>query len=124
MAAAMLGVRRNEWDDRSVDHRTLQVAHDLLAAVWRFRADPQQMDAFAAVASIDDWLPWLGREVAGWRQHPILVHQMRLVVEHGNALTGQAAEAALAWHLLDSYDDVPWRTDWRDAIWAGYQRTT
>ena len=63
------------------DHRTLQHAHDLLAAAWRFRNDFQQgVLPFVDKKSIDEvptlWLDWLRHEIAGWIDYP---HRVRLV---------------------------------------------
>ena len=55
----------SEWGTvESFDHRTLQGAHDLLAAVWRFRNDFRQSELpFVNKNSLDEvqelWLDWL-----------------------------------------------------------------
>ena len=82
------------------DHRTLQRAHDLLAAVWRFRYDARQfelsvdprhpcwvrplVDREAPVKSHDllaevpaRWLGWLREEVDGWLHSPHLVRSVQ-----------------------------------------------
>ena len=82
------------------DHRTLQRAHDLLAAVWRFRHDARQfelsldvchprwsrplVDREAPVKPHDllaevpgRWLDWLREEVDGWLHSPHLVRSVQ-----------------------------------------------
>lgn len=100
-----------------IDHRSLQTAHDLIAATWRFRSQIVQRHLpFAdGEADLDQdnkladrWLLWLKQEVRSWYDAPHLVHQLMTIVEHGNTDTCYAAEDALGKSLLERYADVPW----------------
>lgn len=120
-------------------HRTLQGAHDLLAAVWRFRHDAKQFQLFVEVRHprwgrplIDPgtpvrphdplaqvparWLNWLCEEVEGWMYLPHLVRSVQLVLANQNEPAGYVAESKLSIDLLDRFEDVPWRPDLRAAI--------
>lgn len=95
------------------DHRTLQFAHDLLAAAWRFRNDFRQMelpllssDGGADVGAL--WLDWLRSEVASWDGAPHLVRAVSATLADQNRPPGYTAETFLAHSILDRFRDVPW----------------
>lgn len=106
-----------EWGEvGSYDHRTLQDAHDLLAAVWRFRTDLRQLELsleragepFTPRTPEAVWLSWLHREVETWIEAPDLVRNVQLILTHQNEPTGYIAEARLCLTLLNRFSDVPW----------------
>lgn len=105
------------------DHRTLQGAHDLLAAVWRFRHDVRQAELLLErrpeplVPHTPEnlWLWWLRGEIQSWVWHPDLVRDVQLILANQNLPVGYAAESRLCLALLDRFSDVPWTPNWRDA---------
>lgn len=119
-----------EWGTiEHFDHRTLQNAHDLLAAVWRFRHDCRQL-LLPFVPTVEDpldeaqslWLDWLRREIAGWIEHPDLVRLVQLILTNQNKPLGNMAEAQLSLHIVDWFADVPWYRDRRKALEASVAR--
>ena len=123
------------------DHRTLQRAIDLLAAVWRFRHDARQfelsvdvrhprwrrplVDREAPVKPHDllaevpgRWLDWLREEVDGWLHSPHLVRSVQLVVANQNEPAGYVAESQLELDLLGRFEDVPWIPELRAVVEA------
>ena len=110
-----------EWGTiESFNHRTLQHAHDLLAAVWRFRHDFRQLALpFVRKEPLDEaprlWLDWLRREVAGWIRYPDRVRLVQLILTNQNERRGHMAEAQLSLNIIDGFTDVPWHRKWREA---------
>ena len=105
------------------DHRTIQGAHDLLAAVWRFYNDYRQRElAFKYTNDLDGlkekWLGWLRAEVTDWNTHPKLVRLIQLILTNQNTPPGYIAEAQICLDILDRFFTVPWDPRWRD----GYQK--
>ena len=120
------------------DHRTLQGAHDILAAVWRFRHDVRQFELFVEMRwgwpLIDPgtpvephdllaevpgrWLAWLREEVEGWSALPHLVRLVQLILANQNEPAGYRAESQLSVHLFDQFEDVPWIPKFRAAYEA------
>lgn len=103
------------------DHRALQLAHDLLAAAWRFRYDMRQaelpLERNRECESPEiHWLRWLRDEIEGWVWHPGLVRSIQLILAHQNRPIGYAAETRLALGILDRFPDVPWRKTLREAL--------
>jgi hypothetical protein len=95
------------------DHRTLQDAHDLLAAAWRWRSDVVQIGLpFAGdnSALTRIWLDWLREEVRGWWRQPALVTTCADILRHSNEPRGHAAEQSLAELLRQRFADIPWIT--------------
>lgn len=98
----------------SIDHRTLQEAHDLLAAAWRFRTCPSQgrLPLNGAEprshATRDVWLAWLADEVRSWLDRPHLVRHVIDICRAQNAPRGYAAEDELAFALKERFSDVLW----------------
>lgn len=110
-----------EWGSvRTCDHRTLQGAHDLLAAAWRFRNVSRQGSSpfdreTRSVEPESLWLEWLGAEVANWVEHPSLVRNVQLILANQNQQLGYIAESSLCLGILDRYPDVPWKPEFRAA---------
>ena len=103
-----------EWGTvESFDHRTLQEAHDLLAAVWRFRNDIRQTGMpFVDGHSLDEvqelWLDWLRNEIDRWFEYPERVRWVQLILTNQNKPSGYVAEAQLALNIINGFSDVPW----------------
>jgi hypothetical protein len=113
-----------DWSAQPCDHRVLQVAHDLLAATWRFRFDHAQLDLLdPAKPSVDAWLGWLEDEVAGWWRHHGLLRSVRISVDRQNTVAGYHAEASVAHRLLGLHDQVPWLESWRATIEEDHRAT-
>ena len=103
----------------SFDHRTLQHAHDLLAAVWRFRNNLRQSELFADTDSVNEvqtlWLDWLRREVAEWIDYPDRVRLVQVILANQNSPLGYIAESELAINIIDGFPRVPWDRRLREA---------
>lgn len=122
-AAALLGQEPPAVTKvEGIDHRSLQTAHDLIAAAWRYRSQIVQRRLPFADGETDldqdnklagRWLSWLKAEVRSWYDAPHLVHELMTIVEHCNSDRGYVAEDALGKSLLARYDDVPWSDNHR-----------
>lgn len=103
-----------EWGTvESFDHRTLQGAHDLLAAAWRFRNAFRQSELpFVNKNSLDEaqklWLDGLRNEVDRWINYPERVRWVQLILTNQNKPLGYIAEAQLALNIINGFSDVPW----------------
>jgi hypothetical protein len=99
--------------DLKVDHRTLQEAHDILAAVWRHRTNSVQPELFGPIADKSSpkqaWLSWLQDELRTWDSDPHLIRLTWSIIENQNVKIGYDAEAALSEALFNRYRDVPWK---------------
>ena len=110
-----------EWGTiDSYDHRTLQGAHDLLAAAWRFRNDFRQTELpFVDQNFLDKvqqlWLGWLRHEISEWLRRPDLVRLVLLILTNQNKSPGYIAEAQLALKIMYDFSDVPWDQKLRKA---------
>ncbi|MDR5654661.1 hypothetical protein [Ruixingdingia sedimenti] len=96
------------------DHRTMQEAHDLLAAVWRCRTCGAQgrlpyenVDPWPE-PKVADWLSWLDNEVTSWIKAPRLVRAVQMILANQNQEQGYQAEEELAAALVARFPDVPW----------------
>ena len=114
----------SEWGTvDGFDHRTLQHARDLLAAVWRFRNDFRQAGLpFVEKHSLDEvqthWLDWLRHEIDGWIEYPHRARLVQLILTNQNELLGHIAEAQLSLDIINWVTDVPWDQKWRKAYEA------
>lgn len=109
-----------EWGMISAcDHRTLQDAHDIIAAAWRFRYDLRQaelpLDRNSKYKNSRTpegiWYDWLRTELEGWLWDAQLIRDVQLILENQNKPKGYAAEARLSLGLLSRFRDVPWRSN-------------
>ena len=108
--------RRKTWGAvNCYDHRTLQDAHDLLAAAWRFQdggSYRQGKLSFAGEAPFDDvqvlWLNWLRHEVDGWTSSPHLVRSVQIILSNQNKPLGYMAESKLCLDIFDRFSNIPW----------------
>ena len=113
-----------EWDTiESFDHRTLQNAHDLLAAAWRFRNDFRQLALSFVDQNFPDkvqqlWLDWLRHEMAEWLRRPELVRLVLLILTNQNKPPGYVAEAELSLKIMCDFSYVPWDPELRKAYEA------
>ena len=102
----------------SFDHRTLQGAHDLLAAAWRFEASPPQ-SALPLVQRRDPepsearWLEWLESEVLAWTDEPYMIRLVQIVLTNQNQPKGYEAESTLERLIVDRFHQVPWHKELR-----------
>ena len=111
------------------DHRTLQMAHSLIAATWRYRFAPidrtfpfadQNPEYSADVSRMRGWLKWLEAEIGQWIEAPHLVRSVEIILTHQNQDEGYAAEEVLYRDLINHFHDVPWE----DPIRAAYSSVT
>lgn len=122
LATTLLGNERHAtWQPVSTyDHRTLQMAHDLLAAAWRFRTESRQRNLFWDPTERTpleiQWLDWLRQEVSGWTYHAYLVAYVMTILNNQNRPAGDKAESQLCLALMNLYGDVPWNPNLRCAI--------
>jgi len=105
------------------DHRSLQGAHDLLAAAWRYEflnptprlpLLPENQDFRSGPADMA-WLEWLRGELTSWIKAPLLVRLVQNILTNQNQPLGYAAEAKLAIEILDRFPAVPWLPTLREA---------
>ncbi|WP_420722796.1 hypothetical protein [Hwanghaeella sp. LZ110] len=115
----------DEWGTiERIDHRTIQPAHDLLAAAWRFRHDlrqselrlERQPDTLVPPTHENLWLRWLRAEIESWVWSPSLVRYVQLILTNQNQPIGYTAESKLALALIERFSEVPWTSGWRDAF--------
>lgn len=116
-AKAVLDDQRHEgWGEvESYDHRTLQGAHDLLAAVWRYRHADRQATLGCTASLETSWLDWLHAEVSGWIDHPGMVRAVQILLTNQNKPLGCTAETYLCRSILARFSDVPWKLARRQA---------
>ena len=97
-----------------IDHRTLQDAHDLLAAAWRYknRSLRQLNLSFQTnrheLSTKTRWLQWLRDEAESWNERPDIVRYIQIILTSQNDDRGYVAERALATALQDKFYEVPW----------------
>ena len=97
------------------DHRTLQGAHDLLAAVWRYKHDYILQKEIPDFQLHDSsriellWLNWLRGELLSWIDNPHLVCSIQLILANQNQSMGYAAEARLKLDIMNRFSYIPWR---------------
>ena len=91
------------------DHRTLQSAHDYLAAWWRWKhSHTHRLEH----ATAEDWLLWLRHEVKTWTTHaPHLARLVTKVLLNQNMDAGYVAEADLLEELHRHYAGMPTTVD-------------
>ncbi len=102
------------------DHRTLQLAHDLLAAAWRFREDFQPRllpfrEAEPGVPAEELWLEWLRNEVKRWIDRPEWVRSVQLILTNQNKPVGYLEECRLCLGIMDDFA-VPWMGNLREVL--------
>lgn len=102
------------------DHRTLQLAHDLLAAAWRFREDFQPpllpfRDVEPAVPAEELWLGWLRNETKRWIDRPAWVRSVQLILTNQNKPVGYLEECRLCLGITDDFA-LPWSDNLREAL--------
>ena len=97
------------------DHRTLQDAHDLLAAAWRFQDGGNYRQGklpFEGENPFDEvqvlWLDWLRHEVDGWTASPHLIRSVQKILSNQNKLLGYMAESKLCLDIFDRFSNIPW----------------
>ena len=96
--------------EEQIDHRTMQAAHDYLAAVWRFKVRPTEPllpieEPEPPVASYH-WLTWLRNDVRTWNEKPEIVRAVLEVRRNQNSERGYAAEDELMRLLRIEYRSI------------------
>ncbi|NDB68818.1 MAG: hypothetical protein EB015_12595 [Methylocystaceae bacterium] len=100
------------------DHRTIQFAHDLLAAAYRYKCSV----SFETMLSVkidkpkDHWITWSSIEVQSWWKTPNLLQNFLIIMACQNEPYGYLAETRLCLGLLDRFPDVPWEPDLKEAF--------
>ncbi len=111
------------------DHRTLQRAHDFLAATWRFRNDFRQLELSLAKHSETHvpctpeslWIFWLRDELKKWISEPDMIRYVQLILTNQNQPIGYKAEDKLGQSLLYRFSDVPWMPGWERSCETYYE---
>ena len=131
------------------DHQTLQAAHDILAATWRFRHASSFRQRWHQSADIPpdlpiwdmiepgrpaDWLRDLEAETKSWRQggfglevsvsyqrNPRLADLVVRILENQKTPVGYRAQMQLAWELVNRFKDVPWDQLWLSSVKSDYE---
>ena len=110
--------RHHDWGTvYTFEHHTLQNAHTVLAAAWRFRNDHRQPELPYEPGNPLErvqrhWLDWLNQEVADWTTQPNLIRLVQLILTNQNDVPGFTARAQLGLELLGRFSDVPWNEEW------------
>lgn len=106
------------------DHRTLQSAHDLLAAVWRWAHINPKLGADEPTSHTIEgaWLMWLTDEVGSWIDEPEFIRLFQIILSNQNEDIGYAAEAELCIRVMDKFDYVAWSRDQYFAFMKDRQR--
>lgn len=113
------------------DHRTLQSAHDCLAAAFRFKNDGRQLKLRLEPnlypsnlkTSKDFWFYWLSNEVENWVWEPSLVRCVQIILANQNQPVGYEAESRLTLEILDRFPEVPWDENLREAAEQNLDKT-
>jgi hypothetical protein len=90
-----------KWDrEFQFDHPTLQLAHDLVAAAWRFDCLETELPLFffqldREVVIERKWRAWLQNELSLWRDQPAIVRNVTIVLGNQNVENGYHAEDLL-----------------------------
>jgi hypothetical protein len=100
------------------DHRTIQFAHDLLAAVYRYKVlvSSQDLASNRIEEPTSSWITWFCIEVQSWWKAPALLENFLAILTHQNEPYGYLAETRLCLAILDRFRDVPWTPDLREAF--------
>jgi hypothetical protein len=103
-----------------VDHRTLQVAHDIVAAAWRWMdtwRNPELGYASRNYETLEEaWLGWLREEVDGWIDQPEVIRLVQVILSNQNEDVGYVAETKLGLILIDRFPSVDWMPMQREAL--------
>lgn len=102
-----------KWDRSfKYDHRTLQLAHDVIAAAWRFECIKTELPLFFQTDHEDvifrKWFAWLRSEVDLWSNQSAIVRNVIIILGDQNVENGYRAEDLLIQALVRRYLNVPW----------------
>ena len=128
--AVLSDTNHPEWGTvEEFDHRTIQDAHDLLAAAWRFEHDMRQPELpfkpkNSLVTAEVLWLDWLRQETARWSTAPRIVRSVQIILTNQNKAIGYTAESQLCLDILAKFADVPWQRGLRETHEANLDRET
>ena len=100
------------------DHRTIQFAHDLLAAAYRFKYvfRPDELKSTQGKFHDKRWRNWLFSELLSWNKSPHLIGHFLTIMTNQNEPDGYAAESRLCIAILDRFPEIPWDPDFRSAF--------
>jgi len=120
-AILQTSVRPGWGSVETCDHRTLQDAHDRLAAVWRSQNDFRQSSLISDDnRSLDDvknlWLGWLRKEMEDWCNFPHLINSVQVILTNQNNRPGRLAEIELSIAIMDRFPQVPWNREDYDSF--------
>ncbi len=105
--AALPGLRwYSRVDEGAFDHRTVQEAHDLMAADFRRKAQAESgvfRDAIEDDEWRSQWIEHTKREIEAWAADPFIVRAIVLSTQYANKPEGLAAERTLARYLRTRY---------------------
>lgn len=101
------------------NHHTVQEAHDLLAAVWRYYHHEQRQGQLRFPKQLPCptpqetplravWLEWLKEEISNWKSEPELVRSVQVVLSNYNTKIGDAAERRLTRGIMQRFNWIPW----------------
>ena len=110
---------QNWGSAQQFDHRTLQLQHDLIAAVWRYKSNcvQQGLDFDEGKKSIQlRWLGWLQVEVDSWIEKPDCVRLVQIILANQNNPLGQKSETLLSLAIMEYFPDVPWDVKLKTAL--------
>lgn len=98
-----------------VDHRTIQTAHDIIAAAWRHHVSPPEpgydfeSDLSTECRDLWSWLNWLSAEIRTWAlERPDLIVLFVCVLQNQNNEAGYQAEETLCGYLRGHYSHIEW----------------
>ena len=102
-----------KWDHSvKYDRRTLQLAHDVIAAAWRFECLKTELPLFFQTDHEDviyfKWFAWLQNELSLWRDQAAIVRNVIIILGNQNVENGYRAEDLLTQALVRRYLNVPW----------------
>ena len=113
---ASINIPENEWPTEwGIDLRTIQMAHDRLAAIWRHGVSNPEPALPLANATLPipgelaAWLNWLRVEIERWViSDPELIRLCVCIFQNQNSDAGYAAETALHGLLGGQHGNIRW----------------
>jgi hypothetical protein len=102
----------------SCDHRTIQLAHDLLAAAYRFKHvfRPDELKSIYGKYHDQRWRNWLFSELLSWKKSPRLIEEFLIIMNNQNEPNGCQAEARLCFEILERFPEIPWDPNLRETL--------
>lgn len=101
-----------------IDHRTIQLLHDLLAAAWRYEVSPPQLKINFVFQenhqTMEEWFKWLREEVNNWHCSPQILKCFDIITRNQNSELGYKAEKDLANLIQSKFSEIPWTKKYDD----------